>query len=125
MSVLVDSSVWVHYFRGDRADDRLDWLLDEGLVAVNDLILAELLPPLAVRRQHKLAALLRDVLALPLAIDWQGIVDDQVACLRQGINRVGVPDLIIAQNARMNGVPLFSYDKHFRLMAAHVGLELF
>ena len=126
MSVLVDSSVWVDYLRGSSAaDDRLDWLIDEGLVVSNELILAELLPPLILRKQAKLAALLRDLPTLPLAINWPEIIGYQVACLRSGINKVGIPDLIIAQNARQHGVPLFTRDKHFHLLAKPVGLALF
>lgn len=125
MSVLVDSSIWIDYFRGNASDDRLDWLIDEGLVATNDLILSELLPHLIIQRQNKLAGLLREVQALPLVIDWAGIVDDQVHCLRNGINRVGIPDLIIAQNAKQHGIPLYTQDRHFRLIAKYGGLELF
>lgn len=126
MSVLVDSSVWVEYFRDkDQADDRLDWLITEGLVATNALILAELIPPLMLRKHTALVSLLRAVPMLPLNIHWMGVMDDQVCCLRHGINKVGIPDLIIAQNARQNGVALFTHDKHFLLMAKHVGLELF
>lgn len=46
MSILVDSSVWVDYFRGTGlSSDHLDLLIEENLVVTNDLILAELLPP--------------------------------------------------------------------------------
>ncbi len=126
MSVLVDSSVWIAYFREQTPDgDRLETLIDEGLILTNDLILAELLPPLRIQRKHKLAALLRDIRTLPLDIDWEEIVDHQVMCLKHGINRVGIADLIIAQNAARHGVPLYSFDKHFRLMAGHIGLDMF
>ena len=100
-------------------------LIEEGLVVSNDLILAELLPPLLVRRQSKLVSLLRELPRLKLAIDWEGLVADQTSCLRNGINKVGIPDLIIAQNARQHQVALFTGDKHFRLLAGHVGLQLF
>ena len=126
MSVLVDSSVWVEYFRDeDHADDRLEWLITEGLVATNELILAELFPPLIVRKHTKLVTLLRVVPVLPLDINWLGVIADQAKCLRHGINKVGIPDLIIAQNAKNHGVALFTRDKHFHLMAKHVGIELF
>ena len=49
MKVLVDSSVWVAYFRGDGDLRRMDWLIEEGLLVTNDLILAELVPPLLLR----------------------------------------------------------------------------
>ncbi len=126
MSVLVDSSVWIGYFRGRTPDgDRLEALIDEGLILTNNLILAELLPPLRIQRKDKLAALLRNIRTLPLDIDWEAIVDDQVACLKHGINKVGIADLIIAQNAKQHGVPLYSQDKHFVLMARHIGLDMF
>lgn len=126
MSVLVDTSVWVEFLRGGvAADDRLEWLIDEGLVLGNDLIMSELLPPLIARKEDRLVRLLREVPRLALEIDWQGIIEDQVTCLKHGINRVGVPDLIIAQNARRHQVPLFTFDKHFRLLAKHTALELF
>ena len=126
MSVLVDSSVWVEYFREEeQADDRLEWLITEGLVATNELILAELTPPLIIRKHTKLVSLLRAVPMLPLNINWMGVIEDQVNCIRHGINKVGIPDLIIAQNAKSHGVALFTRDKHFQLMAKHVGIELF
>ncbi|MBG0802360.1 PIN domain nuclease [Methylocystis sp. FS] len=43
--ILVDSSVWIDYFRGVASPetDRLDRLLEEELVAIGDLILTEVL----------------------------------------------------------------------------------
>ncbi|MGJ0452942.1 MAG: type II toxin-antitoxin system VapC family toxin [Methylocystis sp.] len=43
--ILVDSSVWIDYFRGVASPqtDRLDDLLDEELIAIGDLILSEVL----------------------------------------------------------------------------------
>ncbi len=126
MSVLVDSSVWVEYFRDEeQTDDRLEWLITEGLIATNEIILAELIPPLILRKHTKLVSLLRAVPMLPLNINWMGVIADQVNCIRHGINKVGIPDLIIAQNAKSNGVALFTRDKHFQLMAKHVDIELF
>ena len=44
MSVLVDTSVWIEYFRSGNNFEKLDFLIDENLVVTNDLILAELIP---------------------------------------------------------------------------------
>ncbi len=124
MSVLVDSSVWIEYFRGGNVIDAMDWLIDENLIVTNDLVLAEILPPLHIKRQHALVSLLGEIPLLPLEIDWKGIVQLQVKCLANGINKVGVPDLIIAQNAMQKSATLFSLDKHFRLLAGLVPLSL-
>ena len=124
MKVLVDSSVWVAYFRGTRDVPSVDWLLEESLVVTNDLILSELTPPLLVHGERKLVRLLHDIERQPLAIDWDGIIQLQVTCIRNGINKVGIPDLIIAQHAMQNNLSLFSLDKHFPLLSRHVSLIL-
>ena len=125
MSVLVDSSVWIEYFRGSENTDALDLLIEEDLLVVNDLILAELVPYLRIKRQRKLLSLLLSVARIPLEIDWNNIVEMQVKCIRSGINKVGIPDLIIAQNAIQNNQILFSLDKHFGLIAGITSLSVF
>lgn len=49
----------------------------------------------------------------------------QTENLQNGINKVGLADLMIAQNAMQNEIPLFSGDRHFQLMAAVMPLPLF
>ena len=124
MSVLVDSSIWVEYFRGSAGDGRLDFLIEENLVVVNDLILAELIPALHLRRQLKLISLMREIICPPLAVDWDNLIQMQIACLKHGINNVGIPDLMIAQHAIQNRLELYTRDKHFTLIAQHVPLTL-
>ena len=124
MRVLVDSSVWVAYFRGTAPLSSLDWMIEEGMVVTNDLILAELTPPLLVRGERKLVGLLREIERFPLTVDWEEIIQMQVTCLRNGINKVGIPDLIIAQCATQNRLSLFSLDKHFQLLGKHFPLNL-
>ena len=124
MNVLVDSSVWIEYFRGSNGDGDLDFLIQQDLVVVNDLILAELIPALHLRRQRKLIGLLREVARPPLDTDWDDIIQMQIICLRNGINKIGIPDLMIAQHAIQNGLGLYSQDKHFALLARHVPLVL-
>ena len=50
MSVLVDTSVWIEYFKNGNNLDKLDFLIDENLVLINDLILSELVPFLRIRK---------------------------------------------------------------------------
>ena len=125
MSVLVDTSVWVEYFRGSNCQEEVDFLIDEDLIVTNELILAELVPSLIVRGEDKLAGLLRQVALSPLRVDWDELITMQVACLKGGVNRVGIPDLIIAQNSIRNGLRLFSVDKHFLLLSQVIPIDLF
>ena len=124
MQVLVDSSVWIDYFRGEGKSDKLDFLIDENLLVINDLILAELIPFLKIQNQHKLIGLLNFVERLDLNIDWEQIIDFQYKCLRKGINGIGIPDLIIVQNALQNKCKIYSLDQHFELMKKPLELTL-
>jgi len=124
MSVLVDSSIWIEFFRGSDNDARLDFLIEENLVVINDLILAELIPALHLRRQRKLITLMREVSCPPLNLDWDDLIKMQITCLRHGVNKVGLPDLMIAQHAIQNGIELYTRDKHFKLIAQYVPLSL-
>ena len=116
MSVLVDTSVWVEYFRSGNNSEELDFLIDENLIVTNDLILAELIPFLKVRKQRKLTNLLLNINKLNLSISWGQIIEYQYKCLKNGLNGVSIPDLIIAQNAKQNNCEIYSLDNHFSLM---------
>lgn len=105
--------------------DALDLLIDENLICTNELILAELIPFLRIKRQRKLIDLLQSVQRLSLDIDWDKIIELQVKCIRAGVNKVGIPDLVIAQNAMQHGATVFSLDKHFSLMSRPLSFSLF
>jgi len=51
--ILVDTSVWIDYFRSGKYSDKLNLLIDSHRIVVNDLILTELIPFLIVRRSTK------------------------------------------------------------------------
>jgi len=125
MGVLVDTSVWIDYFRsGDNSKD-LDYLIDENIIVINDIILAELIPYLKVKKQTKVIELLHEINRTPLSISWDEIIEFQVKCLKGGANGVGIPDLIIAQNAKQNDCMVYSLDKHFRLLNQVLKVELY
>jgi hypothetical protein len=125
MSVLIDSSVWIDYFRGRGQLDQVDYLIDENLLVTNDLILSELIPALHVRNRKQLITLLQTIKCIPLTIDWEDLRRIQIACLKNGVNGVGIPDIVIAQNAIQNNLQLLSYDKHFTPIAKLTGLSLY
>ena len=124
MSVLVDTSVWVEYFRSGNNSEELDFLIDENLIVTNDLILAELIPFLKVRKQRKLTNLLLNINRLNLSISWGQIIEYQYKCLKNGLNGVGIPDLIVAQNAKQNNCEIYSLDNHFSLMKDILTLKI-
>ena len=50
MNILVDSSVWIDYFRTGKKSTNLDLFIRQNIVCTNDLILAELIPVLKIKR---------------------------------------------------------------------------
>ncbi len=125
MSVLVDSSVWIDYFRSGVRSSRLDELIDENLIVTNELILVELIPVLRLQKQRRLIRLLETIRLVPIEIGWSQLMELQVKCLRKGINRIGIPDLIIAQQAMVQGLVLYTLDKHFQLLKKYFPLALY
>jgi len=123
--VLVDSSVWIDYFRGKESRLPLDKLIDTNNLCINDLILAELVPAINHKKEKELKELLFTIKKTVLAIKWNRIIDMQTANLKNGINNVGISDLIIAQNAADNGLELFAIDKHFSLICKLHGIKLY
>lgn len=124
MRILVDSSIWVDYFRDGINSEILDRFIDENIICTNYLILSELFPALKIRKQNKLIDLLNEISKIPLNINWNRIIDYQITCLKNGINKIGIPDLIIVDNAIENDLILFSLDKHFKLISQYIDLKL-
>ena len=124
MSVLIDTSVWIEYFRGGNNFEKLDFLIDENLVVINELILTELIPFLKIRNQRKVIKLLNHINKLEIHIEWDQLIEFQYKCLKNGLNGVGIPDLIIAQNAKQNHCELYSLDNHFKLLKDIVKIKL-
>jgi len=125
MKVLVDTSVWIDYFRAGNNSSDMDTLIDENMIVTNHIILAELVPYLKIKKQPKVIELLHEVNRTPLVINWEEIIDFQVKCLKSGANGVGIPDLIIAQNANENNCEVYSIDKHFRLLNKILKIKLY
>ncbi|MFV2055045.1 MAG: PIN domain-containing protein [Thiohalomonadales bacterium] len=125
MEVLVDTSIWIDYFRTGKNSSDLDTLIDENVIVTNDLILAELIPFLKLKKHVKVISLLEDISRAPIEIDWNEIIDFQVKCMKNGANGIGIPDLIIAQNAKSNSFKIYSLDKHFLLLSQLIKVKLY
>ena len=125
MSVLVDTSIWIDYFSKGNDSSQMDFLIDENLLVTNDLILTELIPFLKVRSETRIINLLYNINRLELSINWNEIIDYQYGCLKSGLNGVGIPDLIIVQNAKQNNCKIYTIDNHFLLMKDVLSLQIY
>lgn len=125
--ILVDSSIWIDYFRGVSSPqtDLLDAALGTEPVAVGDIIMAEVLQGFATERDFERA------FALMGALDWIDIGGRPVAVeaaqnfrrLRaRGITVRKTIDTLIATRCILDGLPLLFSDRDFEPFVAHLGL---
>ena len=124
MNILVDSSVWIDYFRDGTNSGKLDRYIDQNLICINDLILSELVPFLKIKKQFRVIQLLYNITRIQLNINWQNIIGFQTICIKNGINKVGISDLIILDNVIQNDLIFFTLDKHFSLINKHINFEI-
>ncbi len=116
-AVLVDSSVWIHYFRRSgcrEVKEAMAKALAAGRVKTCAVVKAELL--VGTRNDagfRKLADLLDALPEIPIDRRvWRGAARFGAIMRRRGIT-VPLPDLLIAQAAILAGSALWHADAHF------------
>jgi predicted nucleic acid-binding protein len=125
--ILVDSSVWIDYFRGlvTPQTDLLDSLLGSEPVATGDLILTEVLQGFGSDRDFDLA---RKLLTSLTVIDLGGKdIAIQAARNFRALRAVGVTvrktiDTVIATRCIESGLALLYSDRDFDPFVQHLGL---
>jgi predicted nucleic acid-binding protein len=125
--VLVDTSVWIDYFRGvdSSQTNRLDQLIDEERVVTGDLIIAELMQGFRTKAQitiaHKIIS----------SLEYYDLVGKDVALksaenyrfLRMhGITVRKTIDVIIGTFCIVNGMKLLHCDRDFEPMESYLNL---
>jgi predicted nucleic acid-binding protein len=123
--VLVDSSIWISYFKNKDSYNELSELIASNQICTNDIILAELIPFLKVKKQSEIIEGLLQLDRISIEINWNMIINYQILNLKNGIIKVGIPDLIILDNTISNNLILFTEDKHFRLMQENMVFDLY
>lgn len=114
--ILIDSSVWIEYFKSENKHKVIDELIEENAICTNNLILTELLPYLYIKKENELIDSLNAIEKKEIKINWDTITKMQIKNIENGINKVGIADLIILQNVIENDLILYSIDKHFLMM---------
>mgnify|MGYP003527712903 FL=1 len=126
--ILVDSSVWIDYFRGALTPetDRLDALLGREPLATGDLVLTEVLQGL---RDHRAFEQARKLLT---SLDVVTLGGQRVAIraakhfrvLRErGVTARKTIDTVIATRCIVDGYALLYSDRDFDPFVEHLGLR--
>jgi hypothetical protein len=127
--ILVDSSVWIDYFRGlvNPQTDKLDHLLGNEPLAIGDLILTELLQGFADERAFNAA---KKMLTALTVVELGGEeVAIQAAQNFRRLRRLGVTarktiDTVIATRCIGSGYELLHNDRDFDPFVRHLGLRV-
>jgi hypothetical protein len=126
--ILVDSSVWIDYFRGTgtREADKLDGLLGNEPLAIGDLILTEVLQGLVDDTDFNQAlALLRSLTMIELGGHNTAVQAARNSCrLRAlGITVRKTIDTVIATRCIEDNLALLYSDRDFDPFVKHLGLR--
>jgi len=126
---LVDSSVWIDYFRGESSPetDRLDALLGNEALLTGDLIVAEVLQGFAAESEFNLA---RQLMTTSMSVVPLAGPDIAVQAARnyrtlraRGVTIRKTIDTLIATFCIENSVSLLFSDRDFNPFVDHLGLR--
>jgi tRNA(fMet)-specific endonuclease VapC len=124
--LLVDSSIWIDFFRGaPSVERRLDAALEQDRVAVCGPIVAEVLSGAKTRADFvRVKDAFEGLALLPDPLDaWPRVGEARFALARRGTHAALV-DVLIALTAAEAGHALLTRDSDFRRIAAVVPVEL-
>ena len=126
---LVDSSVWIDYFRGVASPetDKLDTLLGTEALLTGDLIVAEVLQGFSAESEFNMA---RQLMTTRLSVVSLVGPDNAIQAARnyrnlraQGVTIRKTIDTLIATCCIENGVSLLFSDRDFNPFVDYLGLQ--
>jgi predicted nucleic acid-binding protein len=126
--ILVDSSVWVDYFRGKGTAQTglLDGLLDSQELSIGDLVFIEVLQGCKVDREFNEVRRLLGRLQL-IALSGPDVVVEAAKNYRKlralGVTVRGTVDVVLATRCIVSGHQLLHSDRDFDAFEKHLGLR--
>lgn len=126
--ILVDSGVWVDFFRGVESfsTQRLAQLVQSHAVGVGDLMLVEVLQGFTSDREYAEAGRLMALFPLVTIVDGKLAVkaaENFRALRRRGITVRKTIDTLIATRCIVDGHQLLYSDRDFDPFVEHLGLQ--
>jgi predicted nucleic acid-binding protein len=126
--ILVDSSVWIDYFRGNSTGQTalLDGLLDSQELAIGDLIFTEVLQGCKVDKEFNEVRRLLGRLEL-VVLGGEDVAVKAAKNYRKlrslGITVRGTIDVVLATRCIVSGHQLLHSDRDFDAFETHLGLQ--
>ncbi len=119
--IMVDSCVWIEHF--EKKIPELQQLMEKKNVAVCGIILLEFIPFLRDDKELDwIQYFFRQLKRIDKNLedsDWENLIFDQQKLIHHGINRIGIPDLLIMYITKLQNARLYTIDKTMK-KAAHI-----
>jgi predicted nucleic acid-binding protein len=127
--ILVDSSVWIDYFNGNKTwqTDLLDNLLSDVPIIIGDLILAEILQGFRSDNDFESAKSYLSDLTFRQMGGYQVAVksaQNYRILRKKGVTVRKTIDVIIGTYCILEGLPLLHDDRDFDPMVSHLSLKI-
>ncbi len=123
--ILVDTSIWIEYFKGNTEVINLIHSTDRYSAYIAGPIITELIQGFKTSREKE--RFITSISALPKLLitdeDWieAGTLGNT---LKEKGKTIPIPDLLIFQLAHKNNCSLYTLDKHFQIIVGATGFEL-
>lgn len=125
--ILVDSSVWIPYYRADgmkKIQDTVKKAISLDLVAINGIIVVEILSGISKNTEfNKVSSDFKGFHYVSLSMHDFFEASLLGSSLRSKGLTIPATDLMIAISAIKNGNMLYHLDSHFDLIAKHTSLK--
>ncbi len=126
MTVLIDTSVWVQFFRGrgKALCDRVEQLVVNQRACCNGIVLGELLH--GARGPQEAEEIRRCLFAVRIHVDTPEVFAEAGgfgADLRRAGVTIPLTDLVIATQARREHLAILTADRHFTVLAEALDIQ--
>lgn len=112
---MVDSCIWIDHFWQKNIVE-LRELMSKKMACICGVILLEFIPFLEGKKEYWwLEFFFKHIKRIDKPLeesDWESLIADQQKLIHHGLNRIGIPDLIIMYIAKIHDAPLFTVDKN-------------
>lgn len=115
--VLVDTSVFIHFFRGKDVPE-FESLVEENRAVLSQFVRLELMMGVRKSELNAVASALSGLIQSVHHPEICSVAEDILSKLRPKGITIGTIDLLLAAEANINGHAIISYDKVFNKMAS-------
>lgn len=123
--VLVDTNIWIEYFREGKFSQNIESLITEGRIATCGVVKAELFP-FVKKKKTVVKALLNSIHHLSFGESWwDTLMEVHETILSKKYHPYGIADLILLTLCIKHNAGLLTQDKDFLRLESVIPVEIY